>query len=330
MCSVKECERHVTTCRRHEPENRERHNIYKKSLDWAQSFRPQQNGHQREQTTLLMMMADESESRGEEELNDMNDARKMIHLKRGADTSNIFGYMNKTVPEQVALAVIEDRRYNTAHFDLAYIDVHGNEVLAAFDSCSSTTLIERELTEEGNMKLEKTTENSQIAGIGGTTNGEVVSLILSSRDGRQIKINASIVEEIATIKKKDTNRFELVTKESTDAVKKIKGYENITEENFQKVPGGRIQMLLGLDIGRDFFPKEISTYKCGLQISEYRIKLFDEKRYLGFSGSFPAHFTSMYSPENHPKALLMQECPQQLVEEERSVFHKPASAKNQK
>ena len=105
-----------------------------------------------------MMMADESESRGEEELNDINDARKMIHLKRGADTSNIFGYMSETVPEQVALAVVEDRRYNTAHFDLAYIDVHGNEVLAAFDSCSSTTLIERELTEEGDIQLERTTE----------------------------------------------------------------------------------------------------------------------------------------------------------------------------
>ena len=28
----------------------------------------------------------------------------------------------------------------------------------------------------------------------------------------------------------------------------------------------------------------------------------------------------MYSPENHPRALLMQECPQQLQEEEKSVF----------
>merc|ERR1711872_361834 len=120
-----------------------------------------------------------------------------------------------------------------------------------------------------------------------------------------IRINASIVEEIATIKEKDKIRFQLVTKESAEAVKKIKGYEHITENNFQRVPGGRIQMLLGLDIGRDFFPKEISTYKCGLQISEYRIKLLDERRYLGFSGSFPAHFTSMYSPASHPKTLLM-------------------------
>ena len=88
-------------------------------------------------------------------------------------------------------------------------------------------------------------------------------------------------------------------------------------------------MLLGLDIGRDFFPREISTYKCGLQISEYRMKLFDEKRYLGFSGSFPAHFTTMYSPTNNPRALLMQECSQHVEEEGRSVFWKTASAQNQ-
>ena len=29
MCSVKECDRHVTVCRRHESENRNRHKIYK-------------------------------------------------------------------------------------------------------------------------------------------------------------------------------------------------------------------------------------------------------------------------------------------------------------
>ena len=128
MCSVRDCERHVTMCKRHKPENRNRHKIYKNSLEWAQSFRPQQYGQQREQTSLLMMMADESESRGEKELNDMNDARKQIHLKRGADTSNIFGYINANDSEQVALAVVEDRRDNLAQFDLAYIDIDGHEV----------------------------------------------------------------------------------------------------------------------------------------------------------------------------------------------------------
>ena len=89
-------------------------------------------------------------------------------------------------------------------------------------------------------------------------------------------------------------------------------------------------MLVGLDIGNDFFPKEISTFRSGLKISEHRMKLSNSKRFLGFSGSFPAHFASMYSPKDHPRALLMQECPQQLQEEERSVFHRPASVQSQR
>ena len=100
-----------------------------------------------------MIMAEESESRGEKELNDINDARRQIHLKRGADTSDIFCYVRNNDPEKIALAVIEDRRENLAQFDLAYIDVNGHEILAAFDSCSSTTLIERELSE--NKKIQE-------------------------------------------------------------------------------------------------------------------------------------------------------------------------------
>ena len=56
------------------------------------------------------------------------------------------------------------------------------------------------------------------------------------------------------------------------------------------------------------------------------MSLADSTRYLGFSGSFAAKFTPMYSPENHPKALLMQEDPNILQEEEKSVFRAPASA----
>ena len=42
--------------------------------------------------------------------------------------------------------------------------------------------LHRELTEEGRIQVEKTTENSKIAGIGGVAKGKVVSLILSGRD----------------------------------------------------------------------------------------------------------------------------------------------------
>ena len=48
-----------------------------------------------------MMMADDSESRGERELDDINDARKQIHLKRGTDTSDIFGYMSTNTDTQL-------------------------------------------------------------------------------------------------------------------------------------------------------------------------------------------------------------------------------------
>ena len=109
-------------------------------------------------------------------------------------------------------------------------------------------------------------------------------------------------------------------RESAEEVKHKRDYQNVTKEKFQQVPGSKIQMLLGQDIGGDFFPKEVATLTSGLKVSEHRIKLFDENRYLGFSGSFPAHFVSMYSLDDHPKTLLLQECPQQLKEEKSRFF----------
>ena len=88
------------------------------------------------------------------------------------------------------------------------------------------------------------------------------------------------------------------------------------------VPGGKIELLLGLDAGNDFFPKEISTYKSGLKISQYRMNMFDPTRTLGFSGSFPAKYAPMYLPAEHPKALIMQENPKI---DNTSVFRMPAS-----
>ena len=76
MCSVRECDRHSTLCKTHETENKNHHKILKASLQWAQSIRPQQGGQTTNQTTFLMTMADESETRGREELDDMNYVRK--------------------------------------------------------------------------------------------------------------------------------------------------------------------------------------------------------------------------------------------------------------
>ena len=92
---------------------------------------------------------------------------------------------------------------------------------------------------------------------------------------------------------------------------------------FQKTTFSKFQV-------EKFFPREIMTLSIGLNVSEHRMKLSDSKRFLGFSGSFPAHFVSIYSPKDHPRALLMQECPQQLKDEEKSVFRRPASAQTQR
>ena len=59
---------------------------------------------------------------------------------------------------------MEDRRNNEAQFDLAYADVDGEEILTAFDSCSNTTLIHKDLVNENKVKVLKTEENSNIKG----------------------------------------------------------------------------------------------------------------------------------------------------------------------
>ena len=95
----------------------------------------------------------------------VTDTRKEIHLKQGTDITNIFGYQSTTVngtnngeTNQVTLGITEDRRKNISQFDLAYIDVGGEEVLAAFDTCSTATLIHRKLVDEGKLKVTETLE----------------------------------------------------------------------------------------------------------------------------------------------------------------------------
>ena len=70
------------------------------------------------------------------------------------------------------------------------------------------------------------------------------------------RVKRSTSREEQILKKKDKNRFELLTKESAEEVRHKKGYENVTMENFQQVPGGKIQMLLGQNIGGIFSPRK--------------------------------------------------------------------------
>ena len=109
------------------------------------------------------------------------------------------------------------------------------------------------------------------------------------------------MDEIIRLQSKDEDRFNQLTKATVDSLKQKKKFEMITENNFQQVPGGKNQMLIGQNVGGDFFPREVATFTCGLKISMHRIKLYDENRYLGFSGRFPAQFLTMQNISNQLK-----------------------------
>ena len=69
----------------------------------------------------------------------------------------------------------------------------GQEVLAAFDTCSTTTLIHRELVEGGKIKVTETKDDAEINGIGGIAKGRIVVLELDNRHGtKTIIIKASV------------------------------------------------------------------------------------------------------------------------------------------
>ena len=192
----------------------DKHRLYKAALRWKQAVRTGQSLKDVEEELYLMTVTEETDTKGAAELNNMIVTHKEIHLKQGMDIANIFGYQSPTVTEanegeidQLTLGVTEDRRKNISQFDLAYIDVGGAEVLAAFDTCSTATLIHRELIEEGKLKVTETSSNSNINGIGGVAKGKVVVVELENQNkDKSIVIHATVVDEIMTLQRKNKKK----------------------------------------------------------------------------------------------------------------------------
>ena len=305
-------------CRNHYQLNRDRHQLLRTGIAWADVVKPQPV---KDNMSFLMLVNEDAESNSEKELGDMSSVRKEIQINTGQDPMETFDEI-----EHTTLLVVEDPRNNEAQFDLAYTNIDDNKILTTLDNCSNTTLIHKDLINEGKIQVLKTEESSSIKGIAGTAKGKVVEFEITNREGTRVRIKASVVDKIANVPAKDEQRYKELIHDSIEEVKKAKRYEKATIDNFQLVPGGKIELLLGLDVGHDFFPKEISTFKSGLKVSEHRMSLSDPSRFLGFSGSFPAKFSPMYSLENHPRTLLMQEDPKSVHENGNSVFRAPASA----
>ena len=85
--------------------------------------------------------------------------------------------------------------------------------------------------------------------------GKVVEVKLYSRNKeKSIVIEATVVKEIMHLPIKNEDRFNQLIKSSAEALKHIKNVTAVTEDNFQQVPGGKIQILIGQNIGQDFLP----------------------------------------------------------------------------
>ena len=139
---------------KHEEIKAQTHRLYKSALRWKHRVESGQlqNVDKEKDHSYLMTIPEETETNGVAVPHDMIQTRIGIHLKQEADITDTFGYQNTKLledyvgeTEQVTLGITEDRRRNMSKFDIAY--VNGQEVLAAFDSCSTSTLIHRELTD---------------------------------------------------------------------------------------------------------------------------------------------------------------------------------------
>ena len=154
MCVDKSCDRHSTICKSHEELNKNRHQILRRGLEWANRVRPQTPGRNTDNMSFVMIVDEEVESNSEKELDEMNSVRKEIQIKTNQDPLPFFEKMD--TQEHTALVVVEDRRDNEAQFDLAYTNIDNEEILTAFDSCSNTTLIHKDLVNEGKIQVLKT------------------------------------------------------------------------------------------------------------------------------------------------------------------------------
>ena len=142
---------------------------------------------------------------------------------------------------------VEDIRKSEVQFDFAYIRGENRcGILAIFDNASSTTLILRELIENGTVRAKYTNDRQLAKGTGNISkSADVAEVVLTRTDGKTIKVHALVVDNIMDTEIKSKYSIEQVTQQSVEKLKKISGYEGIRKENFQQVLGGRVEILIG-------------------------------------------------------------------------------------
>ena len=89
--------------------------------------------------------------------------------------------------------------------------------------------------------------------------------------------------------------------------------------------GGNVEILLGQDV-LNLHPERLVEIHDGFYITKMRARLHNDNQYLGFSGLFPRGLEPYYREEDHPKAMLYADNPEQADHESEQVFWVAASA----
>ena len=105
----------------------------------------------------------------------------------------------------------------------------------------------------------------------------------------------------------------------------LPGYKGVSTENFQPRLGGNVEILIGQDL-LNLHPKTLAEIHDGFFITQMKARLYNDNHYLGFSGLFPRGLEPNYKIENHPRALLYADNPEQADHESEQVFRVAASA----
>merc|ERR1712240_949683 len=205
--------------------NRERHALLRSGMNWADKIDPQPV---RNHMSFLMQGGKDTESISEEVQENLNTVRKEIQINTEQHLEEVLN----NIEQNTTLVVVEDRRNNKAQFDLAYTNIDGEKVLTTFDTCSNVTLIVEELIKDERIKVLHTEENSNIEGIGGAARGKVVEFEISNRFGKRIRIKASVVDKIATVPFVQQSKYNELIEASVQEVRKEKGFESATADNF--------------------------------------------------------------------------------------------------
>ena len=111
---------------------------------------------------------------------------------------------------------VEDRRRSEVQFDFAEIQgENGCSFLAMFDTASNTTLILRELIENGTVRAKYTNDRQLVKGIGNISkSADVAEVVLTRTDGKTIKIHTLVVDNIMDTEIKSKYSIEQFTEQS--------------------------------------------------------------------------------------------------------------------